>query len=221
MASYCPKCRRVLEEDEVCCAQIRYVWRCKQCRKVTTGFAIPYGNCFLCGGAVEEITDRRIDEPMRYHAIREAMQFELNAYHFYRLALDRATNPEYRVVLDYMSQNELDHIHELEEKYHAHLDPEVLTLTPAADELLADQMLAGLDLDTVDGMRGLYARAIEMEKRTGAHFEAVAAGSEGMERELYLELAAEEQEHVALLETELRHLDGGSGSSPTRSYLGA
>lgn len=207
MASYCPKCRRLLEEDEVCCAQVRYMWRCTVCRKVTTGVAMPYGNCFLCGGKVEEITGRKIDEPMRVRAIREAMQFELNAYHFYRLALSRTTDPASRVVLDYMSQNEMDHIHELSEKYHAHLDPEALTLSPAADALLADQMFQGLDLENGDGIRGLYQRAIEMENRTRCHYlEAADRAGDGFERDLYLELAAEELEHAALLESELQQV---------------
>ncbi len=50
MPSTCPKCRAVLEEDEICCAQVRYTWRCKSCFKLTSGLAIPYGKCFLCGG---------------------------------------------------------------------------------------------------------------------------------------------------------------------------
>jgi hypothetical protein len=39
-----------LDQDEICCAQVRYTWKCKQCHKLTTGFAMPYGKCFLCGG---------------------------------------------------------------------------------------------------------------------------------------------------------------------------
>jgi hypothetical protein len=53
MPSSCPKCRRVIEEDEICCAQVRYTWRCKSCFKLTSGFAVPYGKCFLCGGELE------------------------------------------------------------------------------------------------------------------------------------------------------------------------
>ena len=58
MPSSCPKCRRVLEEDEICCAQVRYTWRCKSCLKLTSGFAIPYGKCFMCGGDLELIENR-------------------------------------------------------------------------------------------------------------------------------------------------------------------
>ena len=53
MPSTCPKCRAVLEEDEICCAQVRYTWRCKSCFKLTSGLAMQYGKCFLCGGELE------------------------------------------------------------------------------------------------------------------------------------------------------------------------
>ena len=208
MPSTCPKCHAVLDQDEVCCSQVRYTWRCKQCHKLCTGFAFPYGKCFLCGGELEDISDRSIANPMSYAAIREALQFELNAYHFYRMALDRTPDHEERVILDYMAQNELDHLHELEEKYHAHLDPDVLTLSPQVEQLLADSMFAGIDFGGQHGLMRLYERAVEMERRTQSHFKAAAANAaEGMERDLYLELAAEEEEHIALLETEMHHLD--------------
>ena len=77
MPSSCPKCRRVVEEDEICCAQVRYTWRCKSCFKLTSGFAIPYGKCFLCGGDLEVIRDRELGDSMRFQAIRDAIQFEL------------------------------------------------------------------------------------------------------------------------------------------------
>lgn len=211
MPSTCPKCHEVLEDDEVCCAQVRYSWRCKNCHKLSTGFAFPYGRCFLCGGDLEDVTDRAIENPMAMQAIREALQFELNAYYFYRMALERTQNPEQRVILDFMSQNELDHVHELEAKYHAHLDPESLTLTPAVEALIADKMFAGIDFSADSGLRHLYEQAIEMERRTQMYFERAASEQpEGLERELYLELAAEEEEHIALLETEMRHLDGNT-----------
>ena len=68
MPSSCPKCRRVVEEDEICCAQVRYTWRCKSCFKLTSGFAVPYGKCFLCGGELELIQNRdlrRLQPPVR------------------------------------------------------------------------------------------------------------------------------------------------------------
>ena len=91
MPSSCPKCHRVLEEDEICCAQVRYTWRCKNCLKLTTGFAVPYGKCFMCGGPLEVIEGRELGDSMRFRAIREAVEFELNSFHFYKLARERAS----------------------------------------------------------------------------------------------------------------------------------
>jgi rubrerythrin len=204
MPSSCPKCHRVLDQDEICCAQVRYTWRCKQCHKLTTGFALPYGSCFLCGGDLEQIADRDLGDAMHHESIRQAVQFELNSYHFYRLALDRTKNPQHRLILEQLYENELDHLHELETKYHAHLDRDVLNLTPAFDELLADRLFAGIDFDDRAGALDLYRIAIEMERRTRDYFQRQAeTAAEGFEKDLYEELAAEEEEHIAMLETEM------------------
>ena len=143
MPSTCPKCRAVIEEDEVCCAQVRYSWRCKSCFKLTTGLAMPYGKCFLCGGDLEAIYDRDLGDSMRFRAIREAVQFELNSFHFYKLARDRASSPEQRAVLERLFEAELDHLHELEEKYHAHLERDVVELSRDEDKLLANWLFRG------------------------------------------------------------------------------
>src|ERR1019366_696022 len=102
MPSACPKCHRVLDQDEICCAQIRYTWKCKQCHKLSTGFALPYGKCFLCGGDLAVVESRELGDPMRLHAIRDAVQFELNAFYFYKLARERATEPQHRLVLEWL-----------------------------------------------------------------------------------------------------------------------
>ena len=73
MPSSCPKCHRVLDEDEICCAQVRYSWRCKSCFKLTSGFAIPYGKCFLCGGDLEVVANRDLGDSMQFRAIRDAV----------------------------------------------------------------------------------------------------------------------------------------------------
>ena len=78
MPSACPKCHRVLDQDEICCAQIRYTWKCKQCHKLSTGFALPYGKCFLCGGDLAVGGKPRVgrpDAPPR-HPRRRAVRAE-------------------------------------------------------------------------------------------------------------------------------------------------
>jgi rubrerythrin len=53
----------------------------------------------------------------------------------------------------------------------------------------------------------LYQAALEMERRTRDHFKKLARElPAGLESELCEELAAEEEEHVAMLETELEQI---------------
>jgi len=208
MPSSCPKCRQVLEEDEICCAQVRYSWRCRSCFKLTSGFAIPYGKCFLCGGELEIIPSRDLGDSMRFRAIRDAVQFELNSFHFYKLARDKAKNPEQRAVLERLYEAELDHLHELEEKYHAHLDREVVELSADEQTLLANSLFRGISVTAESGIADLYRVALEMERRTRDHFRKLAAElPAGLEKDLCAELAAEEEEHVALLEGELEQVE--------------
>ena len=207
MPSTCPKCRATLEEDEICCAQVRYTWRCKSCFKLTSGLAMPYGKCFLCGGDLEVVPQRDMGDSMRFQAIRDAVQFELNSFHFYKLARDRATAPAQRAVLERLFEAELDHLHELEEKYHAHLDREVVELSSSEETILSSWLFRGIQVTGASGVRELYEAALEMEKRTRDHFQKLAKDLPvGLEKELCRELAAEEEEHVALLEGEIDQL---------------
>ncbi|HXK07976.1 MAG TPA: hypothetical protein VMS37_36620 [Verrucomicrobiae bacterium] len=207
MPSTCPKCRSVVEDDEICCAQVRYTWRCKSCFKLTSGLAVPYGKCFLCGGDLEIIRDRDLGDSMRFQAIRDAVQFELNSFHFYKLARDRARTPEQRAVLERLYEAELDHLHELEEKYHAHLDREVVELSADENTLLSNWLFKGIRISEDAAVRDLYQIALETEQRTRDHFRGLARSlPAGLEKELCEELAAEEEEHVALLAGEIEQL---------------
>ena len=207
MPSTCPKCRAVVEEDEICCSQVRYSWRCKSCFKLTSGLAMPYGKCFLCGGDLEAIYDRELGDSMQFRAIRDAVQFELNSFHFYKLARDKASSPEQRAVLERLYEAELDHLHELEEKYHAHLDREIVDLSANEQLLLSNWLFKGIQVAGDSGVRDLYQIALEMERRTRDHFRKLANDlPAGLEKDLCAELAAEEDEHVALLEGELEQI---------------
>jgi rubrerythrin len=208
MPSTCPKCRSVVEDDEICCAQVRYTWRCKSCFKLTSGIAVPYGKCFMCGGDLEVIRDRDLGDSMRFQAIRDAVQFELNSFHFYKLARDRARTPDQRATLERLYEAELDHLHELEEKYHAHLDRGVVELSADESKLLENWLFQGLRVSEDTGLRDLYQIALEMEQRTRDHFRGLARSlPAGLEKELCEELAAEEDEHVELLLGEIGQLD--------------
>jgi len=207
MPSTCPKCRSVVEDDEICCAQVRYTWRCKSCFKLTSGIAVPYGKCFMCGGDLEVIPDRDLGDSMRFQAIRDAIQFELNSFHFYKLARDRAKTPDQRATLERLYEAELDHLHELEQKYHAHLDRSVVELSADESKLLDNWLFQGLRVSEDAAVRDLYQIALEMEQRTRDHFRSLArALPPGLEKELCEELAAEEDEHVELLLGEIGQL---------------
>jgi rubrerythrin len=151
------------------------------------------------------LEDRDLGDPLALRAVREAMQFELNAFHFYRMARERIQNPQNRIILEQLYENEVDHLHELEEKYHAHLDPSVIDLDPSAEKRLSEWLFRDIVFTDETAAPRIYEMAIEMERRTRDHFRKAAAdAAEGsQEREIYLELAAEEEEHVALLEAEM------------------
>jgi len=204
MPSTCPKCRQVVAEDIVCCADLRYTWKCASCHKLSTGFALPFGRCFLCGGTLEVMEGREIEDPMRVRPIRDAVQFELNTYHFYRLAMARATDPTLKAILEQLFLHEKDHLHALQDRYHTHMDDSVLNLRPDADALLNEELFAGIDFgDPRLGPLGLYDKAIEIERRNRDYFKSMAAAlPAGPEKDICLELGAEEDEHMAILETE-------------------
>jgi rubrerythrin len=149
------------------------------------------------------VKDRHLGDPMRLQAVREAIQLELNSFHFYKLARERASNPQVREVLEHLYEHELDHLHELEAKYHAHLDPSVIDLSKDDEKLLSQWLFKDIRLGDDTSIAGLYHAAISMEKRTRDHFRKLAAEASGVEKELYLEFAAEEEEHIAMLESAL------------------
>ena len=208
MPSTCPKCHHVLEHDEICCAQVRYTWKCQKCHKLSTGFALPYGKCFLCGGDLVQLEKRELGDPMRMRAIRDAVQFELNAFYFYKLARERAKDSRHKLVLERLYEAELDHLHELNEKYHAHMDAAEIDITPQAEKLLEGWLFEGLDVTDQAGLTGLYDSALKMEQRTRDHFRKLAHElPDCLERDLCLELASEEEDHIAMLETEMAQVE--------------
>ncbi len=203
MAAKCPKCHQVVENEIVCCAEVKYTWKCKACGKLSTGFVVPYGRCFLCGGE-NEVVKGHDAGPLQVAVVREAMQYELDMYHFYRLAMKHTSNEELRGVLEELYHKEEDHLGELEDKYHVHLDASLREIEESRDKLLSTWIFQGIDFsDAEKHVLALYDRALEMERRTRDHFKMRAETlASGPEKEIYRELAAEEEDHVAILETE-------------------
>jgi len=204
MASTCPKCHEVIENDSVCCAEVKYAWKCKSCGKLTTGFVIPYGRCFLCGGENELSKGYSGARPEQVEIVQEAMQYEIDMYQFYRLAIERTSDEELRAVLEELYHKEEDHLAELEDKYHIHLDPDLINLPEKAEQIVSAWIFKGINFKDAKGhVLGVYDKAIDMERRTRDRFLAHAnALPPGPQKEIYRELAAEEEDHVAILETE-------------------
>jgi len=210
MASSCPQCHTEVEEDIICCAALRHSWKCRKCGKRSTGFVVPYGRCYLCGGENEVVAPFESPDPKMTKVIEEAVQFEVDMFHFYRLALDRTPDPSVQAVLRDLYAKEQDHLAELEKKYHVHLDPLVLEPMPDAEDLIANTIFEGIPFeDLVAHVPALYERALTMERRTRDHFQRRAGElPDGPEREICRELAAEEEDHVTMLETELQQYTG-------------
>jgi len=204
MASSCPKCHQIIEDDSVCCAEVKYTWKCRACGKLSVGFVVPYGRCFLCGGENEVIAGYSGAQPDQVAIVQEAVQYEIDMYQFYRLAMPRTSNAELHAVLEELYHKEEDHLEELEQKYHLHFDSEFRRLPERAEKLLSQWIFRGIDFnDANKHVTEVYDAAIAMERRTRDHFQACADSlPAGGQKETYQELAAEEEEHVSILETE-------------------
>lgn len=210
MPSTCPKCHQVLEEDYVCCADVTYTWKCTKCRKLSKGFVIPFGRCEICGGSLEVVEEYTFQDPARLKPIRQALQAEMNAHVFYAMAAEEATEPDVRALFASLSEMERGHLENLADKYHAHIEMDArFAPHPKIRQIILDRID---EVPIADRPLALYERAIEMERRARAFFlQQVEGLEEGLEREIYRELAAEEDEHIALLE---------AGLAKTRKALG-
>ena len=204
----CPKCHRPLPEGAICCAEVRCMWRCRRCFKLTTGFAIPYGRCRLCDGELQMFIDSYPPEAERIWAVREAMQSELDAF---KLARDQARHWERRAVLERLCQAEMSVLSELEKRYHPHLATRVLELELDEQSRLAQRLFRGIYLSDHSAVRDLYQAALVMERQSRDRFRVLAGQlPEGPERKVCAELAEKGDGHMALLAAELGLMAGAN-----------
>ena len=197
---FCPKCRQPIEgpEEYVCCAAATLEWRCRNCGKVSEGFAFPYGLCPLCDGTLEILEARSVDDAAALEAVRAAFEIELGGQAFYRQAAEDAADPHLKTLFAKFADMELEHMETLRRRYHADV--------PAPDErsgVARAAIFAGVDSRPGDPAN-LFRIAIACEERAAAFFgeRSRAAPDGSQERQLYRELAAEEREHADLLSTE-------------------
>jgi rubrerythrin len=216
MVSVCLRCHQVVSDDAICCSELRSIWTCRRCHETLRSFVVPFGRCFLCGGELDEGERYRAGEAARI--VEEALQFEVDSLQFYRLGRIRAKDPHQRALFDQFARMERAHIAELEGKYHVHLDPRILDMVFDAELVITGWLFEGITFDSDEGgLEPLYRKALEMERRTRDHFRRRAeALPEGPEKAICRELAAEEEQHVALMEAELAQVTaaGRQAASP-------
>jgi rubrerythrin len=205
--SICPRCKRPLDDEEpyICCAGQQLRWRCSECHKVSEGFAFPYGMCPHCKGRLELLDRGAIEDDRALQAVRKAFEIELGGHAFYERASREAQDPVLRELFARFAAMEQEHMETLRKRYHAELPApgDAFQLDHAA-------IFAGVDRHPEDPAN-LFRIAIAFEQRAVDFFtregERAPAGS--VESQLYKELAAEEREHVALLNTEYRRWETG------------
>lgn len=198
----CPKCHRPLDDADdgvyICCADAVLQWRCTRCAKVSDGFAFPYGRCPQCGGELEMLEAREIDDAPALEGIRRAFEIELGGQAFYRRAAAETDEPILEELFGALARMESEHMRTLSDRYHV--------------EVPRDLRMADLDVAAVFGgvvnrpadPANLFRIAIALENRASAYFSdcATRADEGSAEEQLYRELAAEEREHVQMLSTE-------------------
>ena len=197
----CPTCHRPLDVDgaTVCCAQASRPWRCTQCAAISTGFAFAYGSCPLCGGALAALDIDRTESAAVLRGIRTAFEIELGGRAFYQRAAADSADPALRDLFGHFALMEGEHMEALARRHHL----DVPAPSPAF-ALERAALFAGVEHRPRDP-ENLFRIAIGLEERAAAFFAARSdlAVPGSAEQRLYLELAAEEHGHAALLATEL------------------
>ncbi len=206
----CAKCHLPLQDDDdgICCAGLSLRWSCERCHAVSEGAVLPWGQCPACGGTLHLQEASGATEHGEQAAVLQAMGIELGGGAFYRSVAELTPDLELKSLLGRLAAMEAEHLTTLARRYHVE-PPAVQAVTPAQAALFAEMPLPS-PLDAV----GVLQLALGLERKAERWFlEAGAALPENAAaRRLYLELAAEEAEHVALLATELaRRLQGKVG----------
>lgn len=203
----CPKCRQPIDgpEEYICCSTETLEWRCRDCGKVSEGFAFPYGMCPACNGTLERLERREIVDAEALGAVRTAFEIELGGRAFYTRAADEAMDPGLRDLFARLAEMEGEHIDTLARRYHASVPaPSAMSGVERA------ALFAGID-SRPDDPANLLRIAIACEERAARHFaEKSRQMPEGsLTHQLYRELAAEEREHADMLSTELARRQAG------------
>ena len=205
--SICPRCQQPLDDDEpyICCAGRELRWRCTSCQKVSEGFAFPYGMCPHCKGRLELLERDGVEDDAALAAVRKAFEIEIGGHAYYTRAAVEAKDPVLSELFGRFAAMEQEHMTTLARRYHAELP------APSSDfQIDRAAIFTGIERRPEDPAN-LFRIAIAFEQRAVEFFtrEGERAPEGSVERQLYLELAAEEREHVELLGTEYRRWESG------------
>ena len=205
----CPKCHRPLADESdgpyICCAGASMQWQCRQCAKVSEGFALPYGRCPHCNGelALREDGAANSDDARSIRAVRMAFEIELGGRAFYQRAAAASTDDAaLRALFERFAVMEGEHMETLARRYHLDIPDPSPDFRIEVAAIFADVPHA--PRGGVDTGEDLFRIAIALEHRAAAFFtEHAARAPQGApEQLLFQELAAEEREHAELLTTE-------------------
>jgi glutamate synthase (NADPH) small chain len=200
----CPKCHKPLADEEdglyICCADADLQWQCGACGKVSEGFAFPYGRCPQCGGklALRDEGPSVSSDGAALAAVRMAFEIELGGRAFYQNAAADCSDEELRALFGRFAAMEGEHMETLSRRYHVQApdSPHESGIERAA--IFGEVAHQPGDPDS------LFRIAIALEKKAAEFFatRSAAAPAGSPEQRLYLELGAEEQDHMNLLATE-------------------
>jgi acyl-coenzyme A synthetase/AMP-(fatty) acid ligase/rubrerythrin len=200
----CPQCQGLTERDSsflICCAAAPREWHCRQCGESSHAFAFPYGRCPSCGGELA-LGEEELDpgsEAAALRAVRSAFEIELGGRAFYQRAAVETDDEAMRELFRRFAVMEGEHMETLSRRYHVVEVPEP---SPSFRVELA-AIFGGVDNRPQDP-DNLFRIAIALEKRAAEFYcvRATMAQAGSPELRLCLELAAEEREHVQILERE-------------------
>jgi acyl-coenzyme A synthetase/AMP-(fatty) acid ligase/rubrerythrin len=200
----CPQCQGLIERDAstlFCCAAAPREWHCRECGQISHAFAFPYGRCPSCGGELA-LGEQEFDpgsDAAALRAVRSAFEIELGGRAFYQGAAVETEDEEMRELFRRFAVMEGEHMETLSRRYHV---LEVPQPSPSFRVELA-AIFAGIEHRPQDP-DNLFRIAIGLEKRAVDFYltRAAMAQAGSSELRLCLELAAEEREHVQILEKE-------------------
>ncbi|MBK7581665.1 MAG: NADPH-dependent glutamate synthase [Myxococcales bacterium] len=204
----CPRCHGRIEAGEpyVCCAGASIRWQCGSCHKQYEGFAFPFGRCSACGGQLTREYDSALPDDAARAAVQQAMEVELGGWAFYERGAQSTSDPELSEMFGRLALMEREHLELLASRYHI-AAPGLGSTEVGAQitALFADANAAPKTaIELLEVALGLEQRAkLFFSERTAR----LARGSTVWR--MYRELEAEEHEHVALIETELRRRQSG------------